>query len=196
MLKGHFEDGTQKPRRPTGKLRLTSKRRTATRASSKVGASSSTSKGTNTGSSFTYDIRSSTSASSALTKNTIKSMHKRFEVSVSPIRTDEDLDWSLAELGKVLDAELGTIEDARREVLSELIYAYEQKHHAIEPPSPIDAIKFRLDQAGLKRKVLEPIMGGRGRVSEIMSGKRELSKEMIRRLHKEFGIPLKSLLGA
>jgi HTH-type transcriptional regulator / antitoxin HigA len=62
----------------------------------------------------------------------------------------------------VLDAEPGTSEDARREVLSALIYAYEQKQHAIEPPDPIDAIKFRLDQAGLKRKVLEPILGGRG----------------------------------
>jgi HTH-type transcriptional regulator/antitoxin HigA len=122
-------------------------------------------------------------------------MPKRFEVSVSPIKNDDDLDWSLAELSKVLDAEPGTSDDARREVRSELIYAYEQKHHAIEPPKPIDAIKFRLDQAGLKRKVLEPIMGGRGRVSEIMSGKRELSKEMIRRLHKELGIPLASLLG-
>jgi HTH-type transcriptional regulator/antitoxin HigA len=114
---------------------------------------------------------------------------------VSPIKNDEDLDWSLAELGKVLDAAPGTSDDARREVLSELIYAYEQKHHPIEPPTPVDAIKFRLDQAGLKRKVLEPIMGGRGRVSEIMTGKRQLSKEMIRRLHKELGIPLRSLLG-
>lgn len=123
------------------------------------------------------------------------STHKPFEVSVRPIRTGADLEWALGELGKVLDAKADTREDARREVLSELVYAYEQKHHAIAPPDPIDAIEFRLEQAGLTRKVLEPMLGGRGRVSEVLNGTRELSKTMIRRLHRELGVPLESLLG-
>src|SRR4051812_291732 len=122
-------------------------------------------------------------------------MRKRFEVRVTPIRNDDDLEWAHSELDKVLDAEPGTKDDARREVLSELIYGYEQRHHPIPPPRPVEAIEFRLEQAGLTRKALEPILGGRGRASEVMSGKRELSKEMIRRLHKELGIPLESLLG-
>ncbi len=117
------------------------------------------------------------------------------EVTVRAIRNDDDLEWALAEVSKVLDAEPDTREGVRREVLSELIHTYEQKHYPILPPKPIDAIKFRLEQAGLTRKALDPIMGGRGRVSEIMAGTRELSKGMIRRLHKELGIPLESLLG-
>jgi HTH-type transcriptional regulator/antitoxin HigA len=121
------------------------------------------------------------------------STHKRFEVSVSPIRTDDDLAWALGELDKVLDAEPDTREDALREVLSELIHAYEQKHHPIPPPNPIEAIEFRLEQQGLTRKTLEPILGGRGKVTEILNGTRALSKTMIRRLHGELGIPLESL---
>ena len=124
------------------------------------------------------------------------STRRRFEVTVSPLRCDADLELALAELGELLDSNPDTARDARREVLSELVYAYEQRRHPIAPPNPIDAIEFRLEQSGQSRKVLEPILGGRGRVSEILSGKRQLSKEMIRRLHAELGIPLESLLGA
>jgi HTH-type transcriptional regulator / antitoxin HigA len=116
-------------------------------------------------------------------------------VRVSPIRSDADLSLALAELSELLDAPAGTAEDARREVLSELVYGYEQRQHPVLPPKPVDAIRFRLEQLGLSRKALEPMLGGRGRVSEVLSGRRELSKEMIRRLHAELGIPLESLLG-
>ncbi len=105
------------------------------------------------------------------------STRKRFEVSVSPIRTDADLDLALAQLDKLLDAHPNTREGARREVLSELIYAYEQKHHPIPPPNPIDAIEFRLEQQGLTRKALEPILGGRGKVAEVLNGTRDLSDD-------------------
>jgi len=73
--------------------------------------------------------------------------------------------------------------------------AYEAKHHAIYPPDPIEAIKFRMDQLGMSRKDLAAMLGGRGRVSEILTKKRSLSLEMIRRLHRELRIPLESLVG-
>ena len=124
------------------------------------------------------------------------STHRRFKVSVSPIQDDDDLEQAIAALGKVLDAEPNTSEDAQREVLSELIYAYEQKHYPISPPDPLDAINFRLEQGGLTRKALEPLLGGRSKVAEVLNGTRDLSKAMIRRLHKELGIPLASLMGS
>jgi HTH-type transcriptional regulator/antitoxin HigA len=81
-----------------------------------------------------------------------------------------------------------------RSVPSPLI-PYEAKHHAIYPPDPVDAIKFRMDQLGMTRKDLETVLGGRGRVSEILTKKRNLSLEMIRRLHRKWHIPLESLIG-
>jgi len=76
------------------------------------------------------------------------SMPRPVEVTVRPLRNETDLQWALAELDTVIDAAFDTPEDARREVLSELIYAYEQRHHPIPPPDPIDAIEFRLNQQG------------------------------------------------
>jgi HTH-type transcriptional regulator/antitoxin HigA len=81
------------------------------------------------------------------------------------------------------------------DVLTTLVEAFEAKHYAICPPDPIDAIKFRMDQLGLTRKDLETMLGGRGRVSEILAKKRSLSLEMIRRLHRKLHIPLESLIG-
>ena len=72
---------------------------------------------------------------------------------------------------------------------------YEAKYYAVCPPDPIEAIRFRMDQLGLTRKDLEAVLGGRGRVSEILTRKRSLSLEMIRRLHKQLHIPLESLIG-
>jgi len=66
--------------------------------------------------------------------------------------------------------------------------AYEAQHHAIEPPDPIEAIEFRMDQLGLTRKDLEPMIGGRGRVSEVLNRKRALTLSMIRRLHAALDI--------
>jgi len=71
---------------------------------------------------------------------------------------------------------------------------YENKHYPIAPPDPVDAIQFRMDQMGLTRKDMEPYLGSRGRVSEVLNRKRGLSLDMIRRLHKGLAIPLESLV--
>jgi HTH-type transcriptional regulator / antitoxin HigA len=95
-----------------------------------------------------------------------------------------------------MDAKPGTKAGDELDVLTTLVEAYEAKYHAICPPDPIDAITFRMDQLGMTRKDLEAVLGGRGRVSKILTRKRNLSLEMIRRLHRELHIPLESLIGA
>lgn len=85
---------------------------------------------------------------------------------------------------------------AELDVLATLVDAYEARHFPIDPPDPIEAIKFRMEQMGLKRKDLEPLPGGRSRVSEVLSGKRSLSIQQIRNLHAKLRIPYENLLGA
>ena len=80
-------------------------------------------------------------------------------------------------------------------MLATLVDVYEQKHFRIDAADPVEAILFRLDQQGLGRKDLEPFIGSRHRVSEILNRKRRLSLQMIRRLHRGLGIPLEVLLG-
>ena len=82
----------------------------------------------------------------------------------------------------------GTPEGDRLDVLATLIDAYEARHHPIDPPDPIEAIRFRMEQQGLTRRDLEPLIGSRARVTEVLNRKRSLSIAMIRRLHTELGI--------
>ena len=80
------------------------------------------------------------------------------------------------------------------EILTLLIEHYEKQHYPISPPSPIAAIKFRLEQLGKPVSELSEILGARSRQSEILSGKRKLSLSMIRKLHQMLGIPAQSLI--
>ena len=94
-----------------------------------------------------------------------------------------------------MDAEPGTTEGDELDVLVTLVEAYEDRHFPIADPDPVAAIEFRMEQMGLSRKDLEPVLGSRGRVSEVLNGRRALSIQMIRRLNRELGIPLESLIG-
>jgi HTH-type transcriptional regulator / antitoxin HigA len=116
-------------------------------------------------------------------------------MTIAPIKTTRDYDRALRRVAQLMDAKPGTKAGDELDVLTTLVEVYEAKHHAIYPPDPIDAIKFRMDQLGMSRKDLEAMLGGRGRVSEILTKKRSLSLEMIRRLHRELQIPLESLVG-
>jgi HTH-type transcriptional regulator/antitoxin HigA len=80
------------------------------------------------------------------------------------------------------------------EILVTLVEAYEQKHYRIDPPDPIEAIKFRMDQLEFKPSDLADILGGRSRVSEILNKKRKLTVEMMRSLRKRLAIPLNRYL--
>jgi HTH-type transcriptional regulator / antitoxin HigA len=88
----------------------------------------------------------------------------------------------------------GTPEGDRLDVLATLIDAYEAKHHAMDAPDPIEAIKFRMEQQGMTRKDLEDIIGTRTRIAEVLNRKRSLSIGMIRRLHDRLGISAEVLI--
>jgi HTH-type transcriptional regulator/antitoxin HigA len=107
---------------------------------------------------------------------------------VKPIRSKADYERALAELERLWGAKSGTREGDRLDVLATLIDAYESQHFPMDPPDPIEAIKFRMEQQGLSRKDLEPLIGTRTRVAEVLNRKRNLSISMIRRLHKHLGI--------
>lgn len=116
-------------------------------------------------------------------------------MTIAPIKTSRNYERALRRIEQLMDARPCTKAGDELDVLTTLVEAYEAKHHAIYPPDPIEAIKFRMDQLGITRKDLESMLGGRGRVSEILTKKRSLSLEMIRRLHRELRIPLESLVG-
>ena len=107
---------------------------------------------------------------------------------VKPIRSEVDYETALAEVERLWGARSGTPEGDRLDVLATLIDAYESEHHPIDPPDPIEAIKFRMEQQGLTRKDLEGILGSRTRIAEVLNRRRGLSINMIRRLHAKLGI--------
>lgn len=110
---------------------------------------------------------------------------------IRPIRNDDDLHWALAEVSRYFDVqpEPGTPEANRFDVLSDLIEAYEARHHPIEAPEPIELIKAHMDMTGRTQRDLAELFGSRSRASEVLSKKRALTVDMIHRLNKEWGIP-------
>ena len=114
---------------------------------------------------------------------------------IQPIKNEVDYDRALAEIQYLWGAEPDTPDGDRLDILTTLVGAYEAGHHPVDPPDPVEAILFRMEQQGLTRKDMEPILGSRARVSEILNRKRSLSLDMIRNLHKHLHIPLESLVG-
>jgi len=115
---------------------------------------------------------------------------------VKPIRSEADYDAALTEVGRLWGAKGGTPKGNRLDVLATLIEAYETEHYPMDPPDPIEAIKFRMEQQGLTRRDLEQIIGTRTRIAEVLNRKRGLSIGMIRRLHERLGIPAEILIRA
>lgn len=113
---------------------------------------------------------------------------------LKPIRTERDHEAALEELGRLWGAKVGTSNGDRLDVLATLIDAYEAKQYPMDPPDPIEAIVFRMEQQGLTRRDLEPMIGSRGRVAEVMNRKRALSIDMIRNLHAQLGISAEILI--
>jgi HTH-type transcriptional regulator/antitoxin HigA len=114
---------------------------------------------------------------------------------IRPIKTKRDYEKALRRIETLITAKAGTDEGDELDVLATLVEAYEQKHFPIEAADPVDAILFRMEQQGLERRDLEPFIGSRHRVSEILNRKRGLSLDMIRRIHRGLGIPLEVLIG-
>jgi len=113
---------------------------------------------------------------------------------IRPIKNERDYEAALAEVETLWSSEAGTEAADRLDVLTTLIEAYEDRCHPVLPPDPVEAIKFRMDQEGLSRRDLEPYIGPRGRVTEILNRTRALTLPMIRRLHEGLGIPAEVLI--
>ena len=116
-------------------------------------------------------------------------------MTIRPIRNATDHERALKRIQTLMPAEPGTDEGDELDVLATLVDAYEAKQFPIDSPDPIEAIKFRMEQLGLERKDLEPLIGSRARVSEVLNKRRGLSLAMIRALHEELEIPLEALVG-
>jgi HTH-type transcriptional regulator/antitoxin HigA len=113
---------------------------------------------------------------------------------LKPIRTEADYEAALAEIERLWGARIGTSEGDRLDILATLIDAYESEHYPLDPPDPIEAIRFRMEQQGLTRKDLEGVLGSRTRVAEVLNRQRGLSINMIRRLHEKLGISAEVLI--
>jgi HTH-type transcriptional regulator / antitoxin HigA len=116
-------------------------------------------------------------------------------IEIKPIHTKKNYELALGKMRKLWGAKVGSHEGDALDVLATLVDASESKQFPFDAPDPIDAIKFRMEQQGLTRKDLEGIIGNRGRIAEVLSGKRELSLPMIRRLRETLNIPADVLIG-
>ena len=115
---------------------------------------------------------------------------------IRPIHSEDDYKIALREVSAYFDREPepGTPDGDRFDVLLTLVEAYEAKHYPVDLPDPVEAIKFRMEQAGLSAKDLVPAIGRLNRVYEILNRKRPLTLAMIWNLHEQFGIPAESLI--
>ncbi|MCR5564042.1 MAG: transcriptional regulator [Desulfovibrio sp.] len=113
---------------------------------------------------------------------------------IKPIRTEQDYHDALARIETVMDAKENSPEGDLLDVLTTLVEAYERKHFPIDLPDPVEAIKFYMEQNGLAPKDLEPVLGRRNRVYEVLNSTRPLTLNMIRNLHATFGIPADTLI--
>lgn len=115
---------------------------------------------------------------------------------IRPIRTKADHKAALREISALMDADpkRGTVEFDKLDILVTLVHAYEEKHHTIAPPDPIEAIRFRMDQLGLSAKDLAASIGKTNRVYEVLNHKRDLTLPMIRKLHVQLDIPAETLI--
>ena len=116
---------------------------------------------------------------------------------VRAIRTDADYRAALREVSALidLDPDRESPEGERLEVVGTLVQAYEAEHYPVDPPDPIEAIRFRMEQSGLGVRDLVPYIGPLNRVYEVLARKRPLTLHMIRRLNKGLGIPADVLIG-
>lgn len=114
---------------------------------------------------------------------------------IHPIRNEDDHTAAVARIAELMGVQPDTSAGEELDILATLVDAYEAKHHVIDAPDPIAAIEFRMEQQGLTRKDLEPIIGSRARVSEVMTRKRPLTVAMIRRVRSELGISADLLIG-
>lgn len=113
---------------------------------------------------------------------------------IKPIKEEKDYQATLKEIENLFEAAPGTPEGDRLDVLTTLVEAYEDRNFQLPLPDPIEAIIYYMESRGLTRRELEPYIGSRSRVSEILNRKRALTIDMIRKLHSGLGIPADVLI--
>lgn len=113
---------------------------------------------------------------------------------IRPIKTKADHRAALKEIERLMDAKPGTPAGDRLEILATLVDRYESEHDAIEPPDPIEALLYHMESRGLTRRDLEPYLGSRARVAEVLNRRRALTIKMIRKLHEGLGISAEVLI--
>ena len=114
---------------------------------------------------------------------------------IKPIKNERDYLKALKEIDSLMDARPNTPEGDRLDVLVTLVGAWEERHWPIDSPDPVEAILFAMEHRGLSRRDLEPFIGSRARVAEVLNHQRPLTLPMIRRLHQGLGIPAEALIG-
>src|ERR1700749_1716526 len=115
-------------------------------------------------------------------------------MNIKPIRTSADHEAALERIEHLWNAKKEN-EKSELDVLATLVEAYERAHHPIDPPDPIEAIKFRMEQGGYSKKDLISVLGSPSRATEILNRTRALTIEMIRKLHRKWHIPAEILIG-
>ena len=113
---------------------------------------------------------------------------------IRPIKTKADHRAALKEIERLMDARSGTLAGDRLDVLTTLVERFESQHEPIDPPNPIDALVYHMESRGLTRRDLEPFIGSRARVAEVLNRRRALTIEMIRKLHEGLGISAEVLI--
>lgn len=113
---------------------------------------------------------------------------------IRPIKTKADHRAALKEIERLMNAKPGTSAGDRLEVLTTLVERYESQHEPIEPPDPVEALLYHMESRGLTRRDLEPFLGSRARVAEVLNRRRALTIEMIRKLHEGLGISAEVLI--
>jgi HTH-type transcriptional regulator/antitoxin HigA len=115
-------------------------------------------------------------------------------MNIRPIRTNQDYEQALQQIEALFDAQPNTPEGDMLDILTTLVEVYETQTHPIAAPDPIEAITYYLESRGMTRRDIEPYIGNRARVSEIINKRRPLTLEMIRKLHDGLGIPAEILI--
>jgi HTH-type transcriptional regulator / antitoxin HigA len=116
------------------------------------------------------------------------------KMDIKPIKTKKDHAQALKRIEVLMRAKINTPEGDELDILVTLVEAYEAKHYAIEAPDPIAAIQHRMEAMGMKRKDLEPLLGSKSRVSEVLNRRRKLTMEMVRNLHTAMQLPAEALI--
>jgi HTH-type transcriptional regulator/antitoxin HigA len=113
---------------------------------------------------------------------------------IAPIKSQRDYRRVLREIEGLMSARRNTPQGDRLDVLVTLVEAWERKHYPLDLPDPVEAIRYHMEQNGLQPRDLIPFIGSRNRVHEVLNRRRELTLNMIRRLHEGLGIPAESLI--